>query len=744
MATTLPQIGTQTTDLQSLLAAFGQPSLTPSSGISSGIGQSTQSSNSNQSSQSNSSTNPAFVEEMRNLIGIIGSGSSPYSKQNAISDMSGVASNMARTALEQYMPQITAAPRLAGAYNSTTQTLMQNDLAARTTGSIASAISENINRYAGIEQGYANALANMSRAGTSQQSSSTSTGTSSSTGQSTNNQVSSQTGQGQQSNAGKAAIGGLGLNALGGLLSKVGGLAGLLGNGGQGITDILGTDGATSNWDSDMIKGLFGSAGNWGGSSDFFSGGTDLGSNVGAGIGSNGFNYGGTAGGITDIMGQTGSSSFLDSLIGGVGGAFDSISDWFSFADGGRIPGAAPKDRKKDNVPIMARSGEFVMIPEAVSALGEDFFDKINSAFMPKELKGEAKAKKSDPAGKGFATGGMVEDIIDPVTGTPTGMTRQIAGPDMGVNGALLQALGGSFNDGYSFNPTAISGAPSVNVNTPEGQAFLQAGNAMDAAWVREGVNAFLPGDINYFDLGGDKWKGVQSGETAVVNPEQGEYRKSMVDSLSKLANQLDFDISGYDLSQDAANAGSNFDEFGMGAYNDVAKLLGLPELERPKTLTTLYDDLNGQLKDFVRYRGASAGWDGSGNMRSTSETLYHNQDGKWTPISTPKSGVKREHKGWAKEEGADTIAALSVMLPAVGGFAGLVNMAGTSYAPLINAAGGYALSGNPTSLLGGLGNFGGTQLGSALGLSDSLTSVAGRLGSEFAKSLYAKSQERK
>lgn len=730
MATTLPAMSAQNTDLQSLLAAFGQPSVTPSSGISSGIGSSAQ------SSQSSSSTNPAFVPEMQALINLIGSGQSPYSKSAAIADMEGTATNMARRALETNMPGITSAPRLAGAYNSTTQSLMQNDLAARTTGEIASVISDNINKYAGIEQGYANALSNLSRAGTSQQSSSTSTGVSS------NNQVSSQTGAGQQSNAGAAAVGGLGLNAVGGLLSKVGGLAGLLGNGGQGITDILGTAGATSNWDSDMITGLLGS----GSGNNFFGGGTDLGSNLGNVIGGSGagFNYGGTSGGITDIMGQTGSSSFLDSLIGGVGGAFDSISDWFSFADGGKVPGKAPAQRDKDNVPIMARSGEFVMIPEAVSALGEDFFDKINSAFMPKSLKGEAKAKKSDTSRTDYATGGMV-DIIDPVTGTSTGMQRAVSGPDMGVNGALLQALGGSVEDGgYSFSPTAISGAPSINVNTPEGQAYLAAGNSMDAAWVREGVNAFIPGDLNYFDLGGDSWKGVQSGETDVVNPEQGEYRSAMVDNLSKLANQLNFDISGYDLSSDAAQAGSNYDELGMGAYNDVAKMLGLQEIERPKTLTNLYDDLNTQLKDFVRYRGASSGWDGSGNARSTAETLYHNQDGQWTPISTPKLGEKAEHKGWAKEEGASLISALSVMLPAVGGFAGLAGMGGTSYAPLINAAGGYALSGNPASLLGGLGNFGGTQLGSALGLSDSLTGVAGRIGSELTKQLYNQSQQKK
>lgn len=730
----LPQIGNTTTDLQALLAAFGQPSIIPSSGISSGVGSS------NQSSQSSSSTNPAFVDEMRNLINMIGSGQSPFSKELAIADMEGVATNMARRALETNLPGITTAPRLAGAYNSTTQSLMQNDLAARTTGEIAGAISENINRYAGIEQGYANALANLARAGTSQQSQSTSVGSY------TNNQVSSQTGQGQQSNAGKAAIGQLGLSALGGLLGKVGGLAGLFGSGGQGITDIFGTDGPSWNVDS-LLSGLSGT--------NPWVGGTDLGS----GTGGVGFNYGGTSGGITDIMGQAGGQSWLDGLMGSIGSGFDSISDWFSFADGGKVPGKAPANRSKDNVPIMARSGEFIMIPEAVSALGEDFFDRINAAFMPASMKGEAKAKKSDSSRTGYATGGAVA-TEDPMMAfirsmMPTGETsetlaaKQQAAVDaqrMGTSGAMLQALGGTSTDGtYSFSPTAVTGgAPVIDTNSAEGQAFLQMGNAMDAAWVRQGVNAFIPGDLNYFDFGGDTWRGVQSGETDVVNPDRDQYRESMVKDLTRIANQLNYDISGYDLSSDAAQTSSDQSDLGIQNYNNIAKSLGLSEIVQPKTLTNLYEDLNGILGDFVRYRGASAGWDGSGNMRSTSETLFHNTDGVWTPISSPKSGVKREHGGWAKEEGAELIAGLSVLAPAIGGVAGLFGQAGTAYAPVINAAGNYALTGNPLSLIGAVGNFGGTQLGSAFGLSDSLNNVAGRLGSELAKRLYTQSQQSK
>lgn len=757
----LPAIPNQQTDLSALLQAFmGSPSMTPSSGAGINTSQSSQ----NQSSSS--STTPAFMDVAQNLINLISSGNSPYSKNAAIADMEGVASNMARRALETHLPSITAAPRLAGAYNSTTESLMKNDLAARTTGEIAGAISENINRYAGIEQGYANSLSNLMRAGTSQQSSSTGTGSSSSFGQQAN------FGQSTQSNAGKAAVGQLGLSALGGLLPQIGKLAsGLFGSSGGslGITDVMGMPG--SSWNSGLANNLYDTIG---GTS--LGTGTALGTGLGSLFGQNtvsggdgiGFNYGGTAGGITSLMNGTqggGGGSFWDSIGSSISSGLGGIGDWlsgvFSFADGGQIPGKAPADRKKDNVTINARSGEYIIIPEAVSALGPDFFEQINQAFMPKELSGakgqipsskKAGGKglgKTDSSSKGYAAGGFVDQFGSYTLGGE-GERLYYAPPPSSipdlsnvVSGSLLGTLGGSLGEdgSYTFAPQAVNSAPVIDTNSPQGQALLQAGNSMDAAWMREGVNAFIPGDLNYFDFGGDSWQGQVSGETDVTNPEQAQYREAMVNDLSRVAKQLGFDISGYDLSADTASSTKRFDELGMSAYNEAAKQLGLAEIERPKDLTSLYTDLNEILSPFVRYRGASAGWDGSDNMRSTSEALYHNADGVWTPISDTKSGVKREHKGWAREEGADTLAALSVMLPAVGGWAGLLGQAGTSYAPLINAAGGYAMTGNPTSLIGALGGYGGSQLAPSLGLSAGL---GNQIGSQLLKQIYSQSQQKK
>lgn len=244
------------------------------------------------------------------------------------------------------------------------------------------------------------------------------------------------------------------------------------------------------------------------------------------------------------------------------------------------------------------------------------------------------------------------------------------------------------------FNPTqnTMTNAPVFdwNNNAAGSRAAAQMGGAMGAGWQRTGVNAFLPGDLNYFDLGGENWKATQSGETDVTNPDQPRYRESIVQGLEGLAKKLGYDTSGYDLS---AGYQPQHDQHTIDQY----KALGINLDPGKKTLTNLYEDLNKDLSKFQRNRSASAGWDGSGNMRSTSETMYYEQEpGKWVPISSPKGGQKREHRGWAREEGADTLAAASVIMPAFGGWAGLL---GQGTAGTLSAGSGLGL----TSGLGGM-----------------------------------------
>ena len=250
----------------------------------------------------------------------------------------------------------------------------------------------------------------------------------------------------------------------------------------------------------------------------------------------------------------------------------------------------------------------------------------------------------------------------------------------------------------------------------------------MGAGWQRSGVNAFIPGDINYYDLGGPNMQGFQHGETDVVNHDRDNYRSFMADQLSGLAGQLGYDTSGYDLSDGYTPA---YDQHTMDQYAAI----GRPLPTQKKTMDDLYNDMNKDLSNFQRIRGASAGWDGKGNIRSTAEALYHQSEpGLWSPVTNPQSGVKQKHKGWAREEGADTIAALSVMLPAFGGWAGILGqgaagtltagsglgLTGALPAAAVNAGMGALVSGNTAGALGALGGaaggIGGQYLGNMAG----------------------------
>lgn len=753
----IPTLQNQGTDLQALINAFTQPQAVPSTG------------------NSSSATNPAFVPEMGALWQSILGGTSPWNKQSAITDITDTAANMARTMIQNELPGIARVPRVAGAYNSTTADLLKNDLASRTSGAIASAVQQNILNYGQLEQGLMNGLANMSRAGTSQFSNS------------------NQTGQGVKNNSGLGAALGLGAQALGGM-GGIGGILGkLFGGGGaqQGITSIMGMEGPS--WTSALNSGL--------GNSYFDLGGAG---SLGTGDYSSlpGYGYTGTSGGITDYMnsigggGGGGGGGLLSGIMDSVSGIGSSIGDWFgdlfSFADGGKIPGQAPAARGEDNVTIQARSGEFVMIPEAVEALGEDFFDKINSAFMPASLKkGGTRDQKNSGKLPSFAVGGKVggslysgqfTNYVDPTL--PAGFARgddlmsggfgarlgELAGDTgtapswvmsdldnhanwasyrtssdlttgLGLDkpGGQLAAALGRTGDG-TYNPAAYTGSytPTYDFSNPGSAEYqtsldaLKAGNSMDAGWNRSGVNAFLKGDINFWD---QSWNAAEREGNPLGQDSYLQGRTEAGKELLTLAHNLGFDTSGFDV-----NSWSSWEN------RKGAGSLGT----QPKGIFDLYQALNKDLEGFSRRRTASAGWDGQNNMRGTAETLYFNDgSGKHVAIDAPRFGQKREHQGWAKEEGSELIAAMSMVLPAVGGWAGLLGQAGSSYAPLINAAGGYLTTGNPASLLGALGSnvgsWAGGQVGSSLGSSSGLfSSLGGKAGEYLAKSLYSNSQQKR
>src|SRR5574344_606465 len=97
-----------------------------------------------------SRTTPGFTGELGTVLRGTIAGNTGFSKWDAIGDTQGVLRNQATTALQEAMPKIATQQRQAGAYNSTTNTLLQNDLQARIVGQLASTQAQAIKDYAAI------------------------------------------------------------------------------------------------------------------------------------------------------------------------------------------------------------------------------------------------------------------------------------------------------------------------------------------------------------------------------------------------------------------------------------------------------------------------------------------------------------------------------------------------------------------------------------------------------------------
>lgn len=313
-----------------------------------------------------------------------------------------------------------------------------------------------------------------------------------------------------------------------------------------------------------------------------------------------------------------------------------------------------------------------------------------------------------------------------------------------------------------SFNPTPYTDSflPTFTPGDPGSMAAAQMGGAMSGGWQRRGIQAFLPGDLNFADM---DWSPVTSqyGESGgpmdarvrggfsegdvARNSSLGEYNdylNSFRDQVVSLAGQLGYDTSGYNLD--------NIDRLGMGpAWQErwVKESPSSREAGRGN-FQDLVRDMNKDLSNFVRLRGASAGYDGRGNARSTSEALYYiKPDGTYVPVSPPRRGSKPEHRGWAREDGAEFIRGVSMLLPAVGGWAGLLGQgtAGTVTgltgglglttgvpSAIVNAGMSALLGGGTNGLLSGLGGYLGGLGAGALGLPPGLGSQVGRLATNY------------
>lgn len=83
------------------------------------------------STSSFSSSTPGFMTELGTILDRNLKGEGPYSKSSAIADSQGVLRTNAQDALQEALPSIYRPALSSGAYNSTTKTLLENDLASR-------------------------------------------------------------------------------------------------------------------------------------------------------------------------------------------------------------------------------------------------------------------------------------------------------------------------------------------------------------------------------------------------------------------------------------------------------------------------------------------------------------------------------------------------------------------------------------------------------------------------------------
>lgn len=127
-------------------------------------------------SSSSSGQTIRYLDELGSTVGAIKQGAGDYSKDAAISDVSGVLRTQAETAMRDVMPTIFQVDRNQGAYNSTSQQLLRENAEAQIIGQLANTQLQSIKDYAAIEQGNVNALSNAARAGTSTSQTSSSKG----------------------------------------------------------------------------------------------------------------------------------------------------------------------------------------------------------------------------------------------------------------------------------------------------------------------------------------------------------------------------------------------------------------------------------------------------------------------------------------------------------------------------------------------------------------------------------------
>lgn len=122
---------------------------------------------SNSSGEGWSRTTPGFTNELGAVLQSSLQGTSGYSKQNAVEDVQGLMRQQATNAMQEVLPKIAGMQNTAGAYNSTTKALLNNDLQARIMGQLAATQSQAIKDYGALESDRIRAFSAATQAATS-------------------------------------------------------------------------------------------------------------------------------------------------------------------------------------------------------------------------------------------------------------------------------------------------------------------------------------------------------------------------------------------------------------------------------------------------------------------------------------------------------------------------------------------------------------------------------------------------
>jgi hypothetical protein len=229
---------------------------------------------------------------------------------------------------------------------------------------------------------------------------------------------------------------------------------------------------------------------------------------------------------------------------------------------------------------------------------------------------------------------------------------------------------------------------------------------------IKAGDSGFMSrGALAFLGQGFNPWAREVNGAESSPSAEAG----GQIDQLFQLANNLGIDTTKY--SREPGSMGIRGERSGQ------------------RDAMALYDEVNRLARDYVSVGGLSSGWSGGGPS-AVARTIYKEVDGKLLPVTRPQFHTRQTNNGFISR---DAIAGMSLMLPAVGGWAGILGQGGagtlnagaglglTSSLPAsaVNIGVNTLLSGrfNPMSLLGLVG-------GGSSPYQSPMTSFQGALGS--------------